>query len=118
MFNRMMFKTVTRIAFICVIMALQGTITAKADVTIDPVYKDRIDIGPDKVFDWVQVDCVSHLAHYDVVVDDYCDKGPITYLWPSQDYSKWYILKAHSLWLFRPGQNVVDASLQCLSCQK
>ena len=121
----MRFRTVPTMAFICVICLFLAPIAVKAGVTIDPMHKDRILIGPDKIFDWVEVNCVSHIVgndkHSDIPADnfdlvhDYCDYGPILKLTYSPEQMCWFITKKHSRWVFLMDHGLDSADLRLLT---
>lgn len=100
----MRFKTIARIALILVIIGLQGIITVKADVTIDPANNHRILIGPNKAVDWVQVDCIDHISNSHVIINDYCDHSPIQSITYDPLEDCYFIKKSHSRWVFFMGR--------------
>lgn len=94
-----------------------GCHIAFADVTIDKKYSDRIDIGPDKTFDWLEVDCVSHLEHNDIFVKDYCDYGKIQSI-KQDENGYWIINKSHSRWIYYQGNTHNEDILACIEISK
>ena len=83
-------------------------------ITIDNQYPDRIDIGPDKKFDWVQVDCVSRIVSHNVIVNDYCDNSKIERIQFDVYRNRWLIFKKESVWGFYPGESIYDARLELI----
>lgn len=96
---------------ICVICLFLGIIAAQADVTIDKKYKDRIDIGPNPVIDWVQVDCTTHISLDNRVVNDFCDYSDIQTVKELPDPGEYVISKSHSRWGFKIGRRQEDSIL-------
>jgi hypothetical protein len=89
-----------------------------ADVTIDKQCPDRIDIGPNKTFDWVEVNCTSHLGYHNVIVKDFCDNGPILKVIYDPLEQEWFIYKAHSKWAFFMDRGIQSAFLKLMDVKE
>ncbi len=95
----MRFKNVCQIGFICVLMGLYGTISVKADISIDKDHNSRILIGPNLAVDWVDVGCIFRKSEFGTeLIKVWCDDSPIESIHWVDPY--WSIFKKHSLWHF------------------
>lgn len=89
--------------------------TAYCGVVIDKIHPDRLIIGPDKIYDWVQIDCVSHLAYHNVIVNDYCDKGPILKVVYDPVELCLFVTKAHSKWVLFMDRGIESIYLRLIN---
>lgn len=86
-------------------------------ISIDQQYPTRIDIGPDKKFDWVEVSCVGHLIsdRNDIKFEsDYCDNSKINKIEFDVERNRWIIYKKNSIWGFYSGSNIYDVRLELI----
>lgn len=111
----MTFKNLTRMAFICATMAFLAPIDSKATITIDPIHKDRILTGPDEMYDWVEVRCLTHISYKQKIVQDFCDNSDIMNITVNPNApDEYFIEKKHSLWVYLQGYNIQQSSLNLL----
>lgn len=112
----MSLQKASRLPFICVICLFLSTIVALAGVSIDPMQKDRIRVGPDKTYDWVNIGCVYHISPSGAVVEDYCDHTIIRDLWEDPNIpGQWIIVKEHSKWRYIQATRQEDSEVQLLA---
>lgn len=109
-------RNVSTMAFICVLMALQGCDCSYAGVSVIPDNAVRILIGDNKKTDWLEVRCVTHIEGLQSnvepvkVINDYCDNTPIESV--TFDGHAWVIVKHYSIWKFWQGETAEEDRLQ------
>lgn len=82
-------------------------------IHIDKNYDDRIIIGKSK-FDWLQVRCISHIDHGEIV-NDYCDNSPIEEIYFYSSGRFYEIYKKYSVWRYIPGNTPSESYLVCIA---